>query len=400
MSKVSVKKHLKELQWRFLLVAVFFIAGACIAYQFQSTLIPALLNPLGGQKLVYLNPAGGFSFIFLISIYAGLAFAIPVLIQQLYAFIRPTLPEAARKKSPFIIIGSFLLLLAGVCFGYFVAVPNALTFLYAFADQYVVASLTADSYLNFIIAYTIGIGIVFQLPMLLMLIHAIKPFTPGGIMKSEKWVVLIAFVIAALITPTPDPINQAIIAGPVIVVYQIGVVAVLLSIAKVRRKAKRAIRLERKANRQASTLDKALKEMAEDTEAPRALRPALNTAIQQAPVASSPAATPSFAAKPRPVHFSDIKPVAKPQSSLMSQLQNHADISHMEPEATAQLGVIKTGSAMDGFVRRPANLHVHVPSREAVRIQPTTRPQATRPTLASQRAFIDGISAPKRAVSF
>lgn len=244
MTTVSIKRHLRELQWRLMLVAAFFIAGACLAYSFQAQLIPLLLNPLGGEKLVYLNPAGGFNFIFLVSIYAGMALSFPVLIQQIYAFLKPALPSAAHKKSPVIIISSFLLLIAGIVFGYMIAVPNALTFLYGFADQYVEASLTAESYLNFIIAYTIGIGIVFQVPLLLLLINSIKPLTPGGLWRSERWVILLSFIVAAIITPTPDPVNQAIIAVPVIAVYQIGVVAVLISIARRKRTTKRTVRKE------------------------------------------------------------------------------------------------------------------------------------------------------------
>lgn len=239
MSTMSAKRHLRELQWRMMLVAAFFVIGACLAYTYQASLIPLILGPLHGEQLIYLNPAGGFSFIFLISIYAGIALAFPVLVQQLYAFMRPALPLKAQKKSPLIIIGSFLLLVLGVLFGYFVAVPNALAFLFEFADQYVQASLTADSYLNFMIAYTIGIGIVFQIPLLLLLIDTIKPMTPGGLLKSEKWVIVIAFIVAAIITPTPDPINQAIIAGPVIVIYQLGVIAVLVAIARRKRATKK-----------------------------------------------------------------------------------------------------------------------------------------------------------------
>lgn len=381
MSKVSVKRHLRELQWRFLLVAVFFITGAALAYQFQAYLIPALLDPLNGQKLVYLNPAGGFSFIFLISIYVGLALALPILIQQLYAFLRPALPESARKKSFFIIIGSFLLLLAGIAFGYFIAVPNALTFLYSFADQFVEASLTAESYLNFMIAYTVGIGLVFQLPLLLLLAHAIKPLTPGGLLKSEKWVVLVAFIIAAIITPTPDPINQAIIAGPVVVVYQIGVIAVLISIAKAKAYQKRTEKRARKTAKQESTLESALKEMAEDIEAPK----------------QAPHAQPSPITNPHQKRFVDIKPIPiKTHPSLAAQLENHANIQHVEPAASAQMGVIKRGSSLEGVVRRPATLHIQVPQRTAQKTIP--RPRQTTP--AGERVFIEGISAPKRAVSF
>lgn len=228
-----------------MIVAAFFIVGAILAYSYQAQLIPALLSPLAGEKLVYLTPAGGFTFIFLIAIYAGLALALPILLQQLYGFLKPALPEAARRKSALILLGSSALMIGGIAFGYFIAVPGALNFLYGFADQYVVATLTADSYLNFVIAYTIGIGIVFQIPLLLLLLNAIKPLTPGGLLKSEKWVVLIAFILAAIITPTPDPINQAIIAVPIIIVYQIGVITILFQILKAHRHRKRTLRTSR-----------------------------------------------------------------------------------------------------------------------------------------------------------
>lgn len=246
MSKIAIKKHLKELQWRLTIVALFFVIGATLAYTYQAQLVPALMAPLHGEKLIYLNPAGGFSFIFLISIYAGLALALPVLVQHLYAFLRPALPKGAQKKSSAIIVSSFLLLISGIAFGYFIAVPNALTFLTTFADQYVSSSLTADSYLNFVIAYTIGIGLVFQIPLLLLLIDSIKPLTPLGLFKSERWVILGAFIVAAIITPTPDPINQAIVAGPVIIVYQLGVFAILVKIMRTRRAVKKQAKQERK----------------------------------------------------------------------------------------------------------------------------------------------------------
>lgn len=341
MTTMSAKRHLRELQWRLLLVAALFIVGAGLAYSYQSTLVPLLLNPLGGEKLVYLNPAGGFSFIFLISIYAGIALSFPILVQQLYAFLRPTLPQKAQKKSAVIIIGSLLLLVTGILFGYFVAVPNALAFLYGFADQYVEASLTAESYLNFMIAYTIGIGIVFQLPLLLLLFHTIKPLTPGGLLKSEKWVVLVAFIVAAIITPTPDPINQVIIAGPVVVIYQIGVIAVLMSIASEKRKQKAALR--KKAPTQ-----KAVKEVPQK--------------VTLQPVAAHPQA---------------VKPVAQAQ----------------QPQ------VIKT---VDGFMVRRGAPQLQVPAREAPlpMPRPQPRPQAQKQVQTPSKGFyVDGIIGPRQAMS-
>lgn len=349
MTTMSAKRHLRELQWRLILVAGFFIVGASLAYTYQSNLVPLLLNPLHGEKLVYLNPAGGFSFIFLISIYAGIALSFPIFVQQLYAFLRPALPHKAHKKSSIIIISSLLLLVAGVLFGYFVAVPNALAFLYSFADQYVEASLTAESYLNFIIAYTVGIGIVFQLPLILLLLHTIKPMTPGGLLKSEKWVVLVAFIVAAIITPTPDPINQAIIAGPVIVVYQIGVIAVLMNIAKSRRATT--------ARHRQKTALQALPEQPKQMRAPQ-------------PVATVPAATTQR----------HIPPHASPQTT--------PSLAHPQ----------KATKTVDGFIVRRDAPQLQIPKRATPPPRPQPRPNQTVPF--QKGLYVDGIITPKQATSF
>jgi len=356
MSKVTAGQHLKELRTRALIVAIFFIIGASLAYAFQAPVIEAVLSPLKGQKLIYLNPAGGFSFIFMVSIYSGIALAFPILIQQLYAFIRPALPDSAQQKSSMLIIGSFLLLLGGMAFGYFVAVPNALIFLYSFADQFVDASLTADSYLNFVIAYTIGIGIVFQIPLVLLLINSIKPFTPGGLMQSEKWVIVISFIVAAIITPTPDPINQTIIAGPVIVVYQIGVFIILTSIFRKRRAEKRLRKKELAVQR----LSK---------------KRGLVTAPASKPVEHK---APTPVQTQRPVHRPAMQPIAqvKPQPK---PVQQHAKIAHPV--------------SIDGFAR-PTHHKVIVPTR-VVQTQIKAEPRIVpRPASPNQRNFtIDGMGA-------
>lgn len=356
MSKVPAGQHLKELRMRGLIVAIFFILGACLAYNFQGPVINAVLAPLHGEKLVYLNPAGGFSFIFMISIYAGLALALPVLIQQLYLFIRPALPAHAQKKSWTLILGGFMLLLAGVAFGYFVAVPNALIFLYGFADQFIDASLTAESYLNFVIAYTLGIGMVFQIPLLLLLVNTIKPLTPTGLMKSERWVILGSFIVAAFITPTPDPINQTLIAGPVIVVYQIGVFIILGSIYKKRRAEKRLAKQQLLAQ---------------------------NRVHKQAAKRPAPQHKPQPHKTPVPTH----KPVARPAFQPVATV---APQPIQKPvQQTAQQNRPRT---VDGFVR-PTHHQVVVPKR-VTKVQVTPR-AVPRPASPNQRNFtIDGMYRP------
>jgi sec-independent protein translocase protein TatC len=237
---MTLRDHVQELSRRFLLLVSILLVASSLVYVYRSSIIPIILQPLtltfGDQKLMYLNPAGGFNFIFLISIYAGLAAVAPVIIQQVYAFIRPTLPRAAQKQSVKLFLMSFVLMMSGILFGYFIAVPGALKFLNEFAGEYVSAALTADSYLNFLIAYTVGLGLLFQIPFVIIIGHFIKPFTPTGLMKSERWAIVLTFIAAAIITPTPDPINLLIVALPIIFIYQIGVVTVLTSIYRKRRR--------------------------------------------------------------------------------------------------------------------------------------------------------------------
>ena len=387
MSKVSIKRHLKELQWRLMLVAAFFITGAVVAYQYRDTLINLLMAPLHGEKLVYLTPGGGFSFILMVTVYAGLIVAFPVLLQQLYAFLRPVLPVKVQNKSAIILVSSLLLMTAGVAFGYLVAVPNALTFLYSFADSYVDASLTAESYLSFVVAYTVGIGLTFQVPLLLLLINAIKPLTPGGLFKSEKWVLLGAFIVAAIITPTVDPVNQMVIAGPVIVVYQIGVVAVLMNIAKVRRQAKKAVKLE--------TRSAALREHAAPKRALAAEAHADTTAKQR------PLATHAVAATARrPQRQLDYE--AMIDESLTDLIDDTQPVDVQLVQAIEAEAIVHSQpKVIDGFVRRPAG-QLHIPQRPVQPLRPQPRPiaqphpqpQQVQPAVkpAPSRGFyVDGI---------
>ncbi|MGV9001409.1 MAG: twin-arginine translocase subunit TatC [Candidatus Saccharimonadaceae bacterium] len=378
MTTMSAKRHLRELQWRLMFVAAFFILGACLAYNYQSQLIPLLLGPLRGEKLVYLNPGGGFSFIFMVSIYAGIALAFPVLLQQLYAFLRPVLPKSAQRKSLIIIVSSLLLLFSGILFGYLVAVPNALNFLYSFADQYVVASLTAESYLNFIIAYTIGIGIVFQLPLLLLLIHTIKPFTPGGLLKSEKWVVLVAFIIAAVITPTPDPVNQCIIAGPVIVIYQIGVFTVLINIAKQRR----VLRVQK---RKAAAAQALLAKNKQKLQQATPILSAIPLALEDDPIPDhSPLLQTALATTQHRV-MSDIVAIPSIPTAQAQPAQHSAP-------------VYKT---MDGVIIQRQAPKLQVPQREQPQpLKAPVRPQQAQPNSPHKGFYVDGIIAPRRATSF
>lgn len=384
-SAITLHDHIKELRNRFFGVAIIFIVVSAIAYNYKDTLLYYLLKPLHGEKLVYLNPAGGFSFIFQVTMYVGVAVAVPFLVYNLYKFVAPALPETARKHSLGVMISSLLLLCAGVAFGYFFAIPGALNFLNTFGDGYITPNLTADSYLNFILAYTAGLGILFQLPLVLLLVHWVHPLKPKGLFKFERYMILIAFVGAAMITPTPDVMNQTIIALPIIIMYQMGVIAICVSVFREKRKNRppRLSRAQRKAQKKAH----------KQTTVPL---PVHKPVMPEIPVTSSELATPAPIMMPvsAPVRQGvRYRPdIAGPVKKIAGGMTKTITVQHIAPQIVPQPSQAR--KSMDIMIAS-----AHTVSSERGTIPHTERPTPHRtPPLhvpqrrGSRAPIIDGIS--------
>ena len=227
-SELTFLEHVHELRKRLFWVVSVLLVTSAVGYQFSSQLTSIVMAPLRGQKLIYLTPGGGFSFIFTIVIYFGILLTIPFAVYHIYGFLQPLLKNTSKRFIATFIFLSALLAAGGALFGYFVAVPAALNFLSTFAGDAVTPSLTADSYLSFVVAYVVGLAVLFQLPLLLFLFDHIRPFPPGTLSSTQRFVIIGATVIAAIITPTPDAFNMAIVAAPIIFVYEIGAFAVFV----------------------------------------------------------------------------------------------------------------------------------------------------------------------------
>lgn len=236
----TFKDHIIELRGRVFVVAAALLVFSGLAYSVQDRLIKILLAPMNGEKLVYLTPGGGFDFIFQVSFFAGVLAALPVLMYEAYKYLAPLMKHHTRRFAIFLTLASFIFAASGVLFGYFIAVPAALKFLTTFGGDYIQASITGQAYLSFVTTYLLGLAAVFQLPLVLLLINAIGgPLKPIKLLKFEPHVLLGSFVIAAVITPTPDIANQAVTAAPVLVVYQLGILFVWIHNASMRKRKQR-----------------------------------------------------------------------------------------------------------------------------------------------------------------
>lgn len=228
-------EHLREIRTRLLWVVGFFLIAASAAFPFRDSLMQTLMAPLGNYQLYYLTPAGGFSFIIKVCTYAGLLASVPVLIYHFYKFIEPLMTKRRLNVIRYVVWSS-ILALGGTFFAYFVILPTALHFLTNLDAGGLQAMLTADSYLSFVIIYIIGVAILFQIPLVLLMINAIKKLSLRKLFAAQRYVAIGSLLIAAIISPTMDIMNQLLLAVPVIVMFQLGIGLVWLKQWSAKRK--------------------------------------------------------------------------------------------------------------------------------------------------------------------
>lgn len=226
--KLTFLEHLRELRKRVFWVVLTLVLMTVVGLEIKDWLIEIVVAPLRGQQLIYLTPGGGFNFIFTLSLYFGALLTIPIGVLQLFKFLQPLLPQTSRKFMAILIGTSTLLAAAGAALAYFLAIPAALGFLDGFTGDSIVPSLTAESYLNFVVVYIVGLALLFQLPLLLFLYDHIRPIPPGSLARSQRYGIVAATILAALVTPSPDLTSYAIVLIPILGVYEFGVLTVFL----------------------------------------------------------------------------------------------------------------------------------------------------------------------------
>lgn len=234
----TISEHISELRRRALYCAIALLVGGIIGYKFQDKIIAWLTKPLG-ETLFYTSPAGGFDFLIKICIFFGFLLAIPVIMFNIMRFIAPAVPKYVTVKTGKILIISISLAILGAAFAYFVSLPAALHFLNNFSSKEIQSLISAQEYFNFVMIYIAGFAALFQMPLLIAFINKITPLSPAMLMKKQRVLILVSFIVAAVLTPTPDPINQTIMALPIIALYQISIIIVWRENRKQRRKLRK-----------------------------------------------------------------------------------------------------------------------------------------------------------------
>lgn len=225
-SQMTLAAHLAELRTRLIKALLAVAAATMLAYTYADVLFDLLLLPSGLKSVIALDPLGGFKWSFQIALTAGIGLASPVLLYQAIAFVLPAM--TGREKRIFFVALPFVVacFVAGALFGYFVTLPVVLHYLLDFTMRgRVEYKLEAGPYIDFVTTLLLGLGLAFELPVVLWVLAKLGLVTTERLVRFRKYAILAAFVLAAILTPTPDPVNQALIALPLWALYELGIVS-------------------------------------------------------------------------------------------------------------------------------------------------------------------------------
>jgi sec-independent protein translocase protein TatC len=225
--KMPFLAHLGELRQRIVVSLIALGLGFAVTFSFSEPIITWLARPLP-VKLAFLEPTEPFWVNMKVALVAGGALVLPVLLYQVWAFIAPgLLPRERRFALPFVILSTLSFGL-GAAFALAVIVPFAVKFLVGYKTENLVATISVNRYVDFVLKFTIAFGLVFELPLALTIAARLGLVTPEFLGKNRKYAILLAFLAAAILTPTPDAFNQLLMAGPLILLYEVGIVAARL----------------------------------------------------------------------------------------------------------------------------------------------------------------------------
>ena len=219
-----LRDHLQEFRKRLIICLVVVAIAALACYNYVDDIIALLSGPAG--KLYFMNPSEVFFTYMEIALYAGILFTLPVLLYEVWAFVAPALWPEERRAVLVILPTAVILFYVGLVFAYYLVIPAAVTFFMGFATQTLQPMFSLESYLSFILALTLPFGFIFELPLIVVFLAKIGLVTGDFLKGKRKILIVIAFIFAAVVSPTTDIFTQTMIAVPLIVLYEISLVIV------------------------------------------------------------------------------------------------------------------------------------------------------------------------------
>lgn len=230
--KMSFLDHLEELRKRLIVSAIALLVGFIACWSFADKIYAFLQAPLikvlpPGDKLAYTRLTAPFILYMKVAFLAGIFVSAPIILLQLWLFIAPGLYKRERRLALPFIVGATVFFLLGGYFGYRILLPGMCDFFVQTGKQFK-QMITIDDYYSFASTIILATGAVFETPILIFFLARLGIVTPAFLMQKFKYAVVLAFIISAIVTPTPDMMTQTMLALPMIGLYLIGVAVAYL----------------------------------------------------------------------------------------------------------------------------------------------------------------------------
>lgn len=215
--------HLKELRNRLIVIAIALVIGTVASLLFAKQAVVILIKPMGDNLPQALKPTETLSNYMKVALVCGVTLAMPIIVYQIGRFIMPGLNRKEKRYLWLLVPGATLCFVTGVAFAYYVLLPMAIPFLQGFLSDVVKPQWTIGDYLSFVANLIFWIGVSFELPLFVYFLSKTGIITYKTLWRNFKYAVVLIAVLAAVITPTPDPFNMGLVMVPLIVLYLLGV---------------------------------------------------------------------------------------------------------------------------------------------------------------------------------
>lgn len=228
--KMPFTQHLEELRKRLIIIFATIGVGFLLTYFISDKIISMLQKPLG-QDLIFIAPTEAFFVNLKAAFFSSIILTIPITLYQIWKFISPgLLTEEKRYTLPFVIFSTIMFFVGGI-FAYFLIIPFGIKFLLNYGSQQIKPMLSLGNYISFTTKLILAFGFVFELPLVILFLTKLGLVTPAFLTKNRKYAVLIVVIVAAILTP-PDVFTQILMAIPLIILYEAGILLSKLTYRK------------------------------------------------------------------------------------------------------------------------------------------------------------------------
>jgi sec-independent protein translocase protein TatC len=227
-AKMSFLEHLDELRRRIIASLIGVAVGCLVSFTFITKIYAFIMKPLAemlpaGSKLVFTEPTEAFMLYLKMALLAGIILAAPIILWQVWLFISPGLYAREKKVAvPFIALGSIGFIVGAAC-SHYILFPVTWRFLASFANEYTMFMPKIESIFSLYAKMMLGMGLIFQMPTLVYFLARLGLVSARFLLRQFKYAILVIFIIAAVITPTGDPMTQTVFAAPMILLYLISI---------------------------------------------------------------------------------------------------------------------------------------------------------------------------------